>query len=453
MPRPIRRFLLVLYTLFFIAFSVFLLINSFGYRFNTRNRTIENSANITIHTAPFGASVSISGDNKTATTPTELNFAQAGEVNLAISKEGYVSENFRITYTAEKNSTTIIDKLYLLPTKATNTFSYTTGTIKAYLNDTTLLVQKEKQLFIETLGFAGISSSLAVQTEILTPDNTTQQFDFTVIGTDIYWDKNSNTVLLKRANSWSLIGLNKLTPKFQQIIASDGILLGLDSQKQLWSWSYINGSDAQFVDNNISGIAYTASPRTYWLWKNNWIQPITLDNNITGQITPKNARLTNNILLSHSPGTFQIFTVFQGYAIRINDQIWYRPDFSATSLTTIASNVTTFTTTGDTIYWINQENHLSFSNIRSAYRGVIATQLPDTITHIAYHKAWSRVMLFSPTSTYSVWHDNDKINEALKNYSLTRWLDIACANTSESDAVLCGTATEASIYSNRSLLL
>lgn len=452
MPKSIRRFLIVLYTLFFIAFSVFLLINSFGYRLNTRERRIENSANITLRTAPFGAAITIQGDNQTYITPAELTFSQPGQVNLNLTKEGYSEERFTITYTGGSNSSTVIDRLYLLPLQPANTFTYQNALIRSYLNDTSLLIQRQNVLTVETIGFVGIASSLPVINEngaIIGND----MLNFTHVGPDVYWDPTAQLLLLKRTNSWSLYTLGTLSQRFHQVVANDGILIGLDTEKKVWSWNYSNGVDAQFIDSNVSGITFTSSPRTYWLLKNNWIQTITLDGSITAQITPRNARVTNNALLTEKPQTFEILTVYQGYAIRINERVWYRPDFSATNLTFVTPNARLLTTVGDSIYWVNTDNVLLFSNLRSLNRSSISTDIPTDITTLSYHSAWSRIMLLSPSRTYSIWHDNDKINSDIKNYAIIPWLESACSPILDTDIVLCGNNREASLYTNRSLLL
>ena len=164
MPLYIRKYLVILYTLFFVGFATFLLINSFGYRFNTTKRVIENSASIYVKTAPSGATIVTNPGNRVTTSSADLTLSNAGEISLTISKEGYLNDRFNLYYSGLTNSATFLDSIYLLPKTSTVVTEYPkTTNLIAFLSPTQLITKKNNTWYIDTINAVGVSGTSLVQ--------------------------------------------------------------------------------------------------------------------------------------------------------------------------------------------------------------------------------------------------------------------------------------------------
>jgi PEGA domain len=440
---------MVLYTLFFIGFATFLLVNSFGYRFNTNKRTIENSASIAIKTAPTGAQVLINPGNKTSTTPADLTLSDSGAVELTLSKDGYINENFKIYYPGGSNSTTFLDRIYLLPSQPANQIDYKDSKALSFLTDTQIVTLRNKALFVDTVTSNSIANSAKITTSVAVDTSVTIRFE--PIGDNSYWEPTLKLLLTLQNSTWFLTSLPNLSQPIKSVIANSSNSLILTTGGELWSWNYIN--PPQFVDSAISGITFTNNPKSFWLWKNNWIKQITLSPDISEQLSSKNASLTSNILITASNSSFAINAVYQGFAYKLGSTLLYRGDYENADFTVLDNDVELFVNAGDSVYWKTKDSKLLFANMRSQVRKTLSDTIPTTINALFYDSYWSRVMLYSPAQVYSIWHNNDRENSTIQQYSLVQWLsDSECSQAVSFGTQICSKGGSIEIYINRSLL-
>lgn len=449
MPRKTRIIFIALYTLFFIGFSVFLLINSFGYRLNPKEQTLDTTATVSLKTAPFGARVVI--NNKPhSTTPAELRYNDAGELTLNIEKDNYMTEGFGLYYPGDKPSNTVIDKLYLLPAKPSTVFKAPEKTtLITPVSDSLILAKQESDLYIITVSITGITSTDKVTTSATI---NTEELIFQQVGDNTYWDNKQGVILVRSQGVWKLLPTTTTGFSPASIIANDTQALLLSDKGELWSWNYTTSPD--FVSNNIRGIAYQPSPKQTWLWKDDWIQHIEINPNIANQISAKSAQFTHPQLITESTNKFSILPVFQGYAIQFGDKLYYQRDVEKADLRLIAQNIQQFTGKTDSLFWITQDRSLYFNNLRSVSSRLITELTEDTkVLHIEYDEYWNRLMLTTNPGVISIWHDNSVTNSDITKYSTIHWLSDTCYSKISTGIATCTTPQEIRFYINRELII
>lgn len=448
MPKTTRRIFLAIYTIFFVLFASFLLLNSFGYRINPSKRAIEYSATISIKTAPIDARVSVDNTDHSARTPSDLTINEAGSIGLTITKDNYLPEKIAINYKGGENTSIFMDRMYLLPTRPSTTFSIT-GTIIAFVNQTTLLVSQNSVLSLQTVTAAGPVTSIPVISTLTIPN---ARLNFVAIGESAYYDNSAKLVLFNRDGKWRLINATTLLPLTKSVVATSSELLLLDTNNQIWTWDY-RVLQPSFVDNDVQGIDFLESPRTIWIWKNNWIQRLEINAPLAGQIQPKNALITNNLLLGERNESFKIRAVYQGYIFQLGQKLFYRPDYELAQFIPLATNARLSGVANDSIYWINSNNELIFTNLRNLLRRSIATNLSNAITSLTYDEYWNRIMLYSDMTVSSIWHDNDRDNQAINTYPFNNWLILPCFPNSEQGSQICINSSSVELYTNRNFIL
>jgi hypothetical protein len=450
MPLYLRKYLVLVYILFFIGFAGFLLINSFGYRLNTTKRVIENSASVYIKTAPSGAAIVTNPGNRTTISNADLTLSNAGEISISLSKEGYATDKFNLYYSGLTNSATFLDRIYLMPTSSSTIAEYPSASKPlVFLSPTQLITQKNNSWYIDTISTVGITGTNLIQTTGGLP---TELPNFKPIGDQIFWDSKLNLVLAEQAGSWNLYQLQNLGFKVISAVANQQKLLLYTDTKELWEWNY--KTSPVFVDSEVSGLTYTETPRTIWLWKNNWINTINLSNPISVQINQKSSQVVDDIFLTSTNYPFVIKQVYQGFVYLLGTDLYYRGDFENANFTLLDSDVLVFTSTNDSVYWSTSKQQLVFSNIRTQNRKLL-TNYPEisSISSLLYDDYWSRLMIILPTKTDTIWHDNNRENQTITQYVVTPWLaNSTCTKSSSLGSVYCINQNTIQIYINRNLL-
>ena len=446
MPKRYRRALQLTYLLFFIVFAAFLLVNSFGYRFNPSTRTINTSATIETRTAPFDSTITVKPTSFSTNAPAEVSIVEAGNYTIEVSKQGYTTESFRLYYPGGKNTRTSLAPLYLLPTQASTSYVLP-GSLVSILDGNLILTRDGATFSIVTVSPAGILSAQSVAI----PSNLAALVPlakFTKLHDTVFWSPGSPSMILaKRGEGWNISALPTALNEPIGIVGTNNSLLVLGKNKQLYSWNYT--SEPVFIDSQVQGLAGGASGLSAWVWKDDWIQQVNLSSPLAQQLSPRTANFASSALLAVDSTRFKVSTVYQGFAVLIGETLLYRPDFNQSDFISIAQGVKDFSAASDTLYWVTDSN-LSFANLRSGQRALLSDQVPSGVNSFWYDPYWSRLVVATSSSVYTLWHDNDKMNEAIGKYNLTTWLtDTQCENGFQGGVALCTKNNTAQFYINR----
>jgi hypothetical protein len=436
MTNSIRRTFFLIFAIFFIATTPFLVIFSLGYyNFDINTREFENSLTINIDSRPRDIEV-FSGDKKIKEGVGELRANSNQIIPLTIKSEGFLDENFSLWAKAEQNTTARINSLWMLPNEKDSTFG--SDYIPIYLLSENLILLQERigsmNYFIQNYSFNGYRGN-PVKVENIDNLMISSQSEWEEINQNIYWDKKSAQVIIRKNGQWQLKSSLKINKQFRSLAwLNNETVLGLDTQSKLWIWN-IGTETLRYFDQDFDGLAYTTIPQNIWLWKRDTVYRFTpsqfgentnleegvfaISNDFRSE-TEKNNNLTKSF--------FSVKNLYQGLVFFVDSKLIYIPDFDSSQTTFIANNIQTYTTLDNTLFWIDS-NKLLFSynlylkNLVSIDRiPELENQNPDLVK-IFYYFQWRRIFIYTPTKVIAVWFDKDVINTSIIDYYPVLWID------------------------------
>jgi hypothetical protein len=211
------------------------------------------------------------------------------------------------------------------------------------LSENEILLQNQRgEYFVSNYSLAGLQGEPREVAGDL--NRTIEKGWWTQLVDEIFWEEDKG-VLLHRdivSNTWEFIDLFALPQEFISIVrfSERGILL-LDSDSNLWLMD-LQTQELRFVDTGYSGLAYTDTPDSIWLWKQDSIYRLdrtSIDENIFQ--SELNPFVTDLELLQDGEVDLRSFMVkgdFLGVVFKVQNNLFYLPDASPGSWQHLSNN-------------------------------------------------------------------------------------------------------------------
>ena len=446
-----------LFAIFFVIAVPFIIVYSLGFNINLGSRQLGNTMSINIETLPRGADISNNG-TKILETPSELRAGDNQVIGLNVSLSGYKTEKFLIWAAPGQNTSARITKLFLLPEKSDEINNFREDRQVTFLSDYQLLIRKGSSYFIQQYSFIGVQNQLEsiVKIGFINPETS---FNFQKLSSTTFWDSNNNIVINKSKEGWKIINLNIFPQKFISLVKlEDSNFLALADDGLLWQLN-TDSQNFTFLDSQVQDLTFTLTPDNIWLRKNDQIirlnrnvpdsNSFSLSDNVYSKF-PK----TISLLSNNAPSTSQmrVESLYQGLLIQLETDLYYIPDYKPDEWVKLAGDAMVFTTSGNSLFWLDSTNSLHTYNLHLKVREtisnldsqndsknsavkVIANTLVDNSsnkpdkslknTKLFYYSAWNRLMIYNQGKVVSVWFDKEIYNKNMLGYKPVDWIDQA----------------------------
>jgi hypothetical protein len=401
-----------------------------GYEVDVQNQELKNTHTLTVQTLPRGANVSIGEEDFESNV--ELRTQDDISFDINIQEDNYLDEKFSFLAPPEQNSSARILNLRLLPSEISLSqekegFDY----LSLLSQDEILLTNSEGDYFIHSYSIAGLQGQVEpIETEL----NREIEAGWWIQLVDkVFWNQDSGVLLYRDPveNTWKMLDLFVYPQKFISIVLfSEEEVLLLDEAGGLWVLN-IETQDLDFVDAGYSGLAYTESPDSIWLWRQDRIYRLDrgrLDQSIF-QVT-KAPFLSDLDLLPTQPISYQSFAVkagFLGVLFKVENDLYYSPDATSGNWHHLSNEVEFFTTHEASVFWLDQNQQLSTYNILlGSYRNfgqIDFNQTELTDIRLSYNSRWTRLFIYSQDQVKSLWVDTEIVNETISRYYPQAWID------------------------------
>jgi hypothetical protein len=435
----------MVFAIFFIICTPFMILYSSGYSLNFKNTEIKNSITIKADTVPRGAGVKVNED-KPVTTPSEITTADTGPLNITVERPQYLSETFLAQQDDQQNSFADLTNLWLLPeTESIQTSSLGSIIPKTIINNQIIsenqslvefIINGKYNLGIMDFGIGGkvgdiqpistaaIIGGKSIFDPELNPDTKIKLVDKTQeykkIGSDLFF--KNNIILIRKNGYWLAKDFDKNILKAQDIARINNTSIAiLDQNKNLWVYN-LETELSRFIDNGFSKMKTLSTPSTIWLWKKDTIYRLEpADMLADNLLISRYEYLKNNILESESGKTFDVQNLHQGIAIQAGRYFFYLPDFKHTQWQVVSSNVFSIAAINETAIWLDTDKNLFLKNYANENIKNIAQDIGLT-DKISYSENWKRLVLYYPDTVKSIWFNKDIINSTIKTYYSQTWI-------------------------------
>jgi hypothetical protein len=440
-----RKNFFMVFAVFFIICTPFMILYSSGFSIN--NTEIINSIAIKTDTIPRLADILID-NKKTATTPHELSTTETGNINFGIQKEGFVSENFVIAKENNQNSFADLTNFWLLPKTSAISFTSKEASTTNSKSISNSQIISENQSIVEyqvgnklalgimDFGIAGqvgevqpISSSAVVGGKSLIELELNTQTkikllsanqEYKKIGNDLLF--KNNILLIKRNGYWLSKDLDKLDLKVQNIarVNSSSVTI-LDTEKNLWSYNF-ETEQSRFIDTGFSKMKTLSTPSTIWLWKGDTIYRLEPADVLSENIIWNRYEYVKSRIVEEQNGQlFDVQNLYQGIVFQVGKYLLYVPDYKKNQWQVISSSAFSFTTQGESIFWLDTDKNLWTHNYNNNLIRNLAQNIELT-DKISYSDSWKRIMLYYPNTVDSIWYNKDIVNNTIKSFSKQAWI-------------------------------
>jgi PEGA domain len=462
-----RRTFFMIFAIFFAISAPILIIYSMGFNINFRNTEIRNNLSIKVDSKPSGALVFLNEKN-VGVSPLDFGISDDNLIQVGIKKPDFVDENFTVSGNKNSNSQVDLSNLSLLPTASEKIFTPKPDQkIVGIISESQLLIDNKNSLEIQDFVLSGITNSSQILRE-KTPDGgkNISKSDLSQDTIDKLkqpesrenkWkklDQNylyfNNVLLVKKSDYWLTINLSKLNLSAKQVTKlDDKNILILDNEKKLWVYN-IDKQTNSFFDSGFESI--TALPYSTWLWKNDSIYKLENTSFLDKKIDLNKYIYLKNENISDQIGKeFAVQNLFQGVAIQTGVYLYYIPDYQTKSWQLLSSNIFSFASENETVFWLNNDGKLYTENMYNSLVKMIAKDL-DLTTKIGYNKDWRRIMLYYPNQIKSIWYNKDDTNNTIKSHSHQTWLsDQTCYPKIIDKAQFCLQKDELIVYKNNNI--
>jgi hypothetical protein len=470
-----RRNFFMVFAIFFIICTPFMVLYSIGFSINFKNTEINKSLLIKADTIPRNAEMLVN-NVQTITTPNEFGTTETAPVNVKIQKADFVTEDFVIAAESQQNSYVDLSNLWLLPS-VNNTQSSSISSPQPKNQETKQLIS-ENQAIVEYLaidkltlgiidiGIGGqvgqvqpINSALIVGGKSIVELDLNSQIKIKLLGTDTEYKKigndlffKNNILVIRKNGYWLTKDLDKNGIKAKEIarINNSSIAI-LDQSKNLWVYN-LETERYRFVDTGFAAMKTLTLPSTIWLWKNNTIFRLEPADILSESLQLNKFEFLKNYLVeSEINKTFNVQNFYQGIAIQAGKYLFYIPDFRQNQWQIIASNVHSTTAINETIFWLDTDKNLFGSNFGNNLLKNIAQNIELT-DKISYSENWKRIMLYYPTAVDSIWFNKDVINLPIRSYNKKNWISgQSCFPKTVDRVQFCVNDNQLKIYKNNNL--
>jgi len=426
-----RRSLFILFSIFFVVITPFLVIYSLGFDPNFETQKLSNTLNINIETLPRGAEVSGEKTGKWS-TPIELKAMDNQTIGLNVQADNYLPEKFLFWGREGQNTTAKVTNLVLLPKNADITSDFNPNKALAFLSSNRILFYENEDLYLQIFSFGGLQGR---KEEIkTTTERLIEPGHWEVLSEKSFWSPSQNFLLVKLDSGWNLFDLNSLPIQSLSLAHNfDNQAIILDREKQLWLLN-LETRDLNFLVEGIDGLDSSNSPDSIWFWQKEKIFRIskglvdTENFSISDKLYSENEML---LKIDRTPNTFRDFEVaslFQGLLVKIKDNAFYIPDFNKDmeNWQVLTTNLQTFGVDTNTFFWLDKSNNLFSYNFLLKNQETLGRLelVGDPLDYrIHYYYNWRRLMVYSANQTYSVWYDKEILNKSILKYYPNLWIE------------------------------
>jgi hypothetical protein len=429
-----RQNIFRIFAIFFFITLPFLVVYSLGFDLNLADRQLSNTISINIETLPRGAEISNSG-KKILETPRELRAKDNQLIPLDISLPNFKNEKFIIWAPPKENTSARITRLALLPEKNDEIKSFDENLKVAFLSDYQLLLKDNDSFFIQQYTFTGLQGS-PEKLDVFGKIDEIPKNNWVELSGTAFWNPDKN-LLVRKKNNWSIYNLNIFTVKFTSVVSIDeNNFLGLDDEGALWQID-LNNRSFTFLDSNIQNLSFTQTPENIWIRKNKKLYRLNKalqeasNFNLLDKVYtefPANTTFLNSDLPAWK--TMNIGSLYQGLLIQIHKEIYYIPDNKPNEWEKLATNVNNFSTSGNSVFWIDNTNTLfSYNMFLKEWETISVLDIQDKPENIniVYYSPWNRIFVYTSNKVYAIWFDKEIFNKNITKYFPVTWIsDSSC---------------------------
>jgi hypothetical protein len=414
MKLSVRQTYFRVFTIFFVIITPFLVLFTLGYNLNLNKKELSSTLLANIETLPIGANVKIN-NNQISSTPTEITLQKDKKYSINISKQGFYDEEVNVFSHSQENITTSLKNLSLFPTDSTILAKPETGIkFETLLNENIGLIIKNSEYYLQPFSFGGIQSvPILVENPSKINLKNSQDFDFLNPG---YWFKTDNVLLTNINSKWTLVNMDEGGRKANTVLAvNEDQFLVLDTDKNLWTYDPLK-KEWISIENNVTGVNYTKSNNFVWMLKGLTVSRFQISSDKKTLPQPqKYIEFSKLYEMAKPADSFQVFSVHQGIAIRINSDIIYIPDYDMKNRLVITNNAKKLFVSGSMIFWIDGDNNLFSYNFlfgNDRFLTKLDAEIVDHV-HFFYFPGWKRVQLYGNNKMMSLWLDKEVANSAI----------------------------------------
>lgn len=453
-----RQAIFTIFAVFFIVLLPFIIMLSLGYGFDIKKGSVTNNLTVKIQTFPRNADVLV-GDRKFQ-TPAELSVPSGQQTQIKIEKENFISEDFEFASNPNQNATARIDGLWLLPSAAEAEFQ--TENILSILDKNYLLLDKNGTYGIANYSFAGIRDEFL---EISNPSKIKiQEGLWQTLLQNVFWNQEQGLMLYQKNNfQWEIVDLKIFPHSFVSAVSlNKNQVLLLNSNGDLWFLN-LETKVISFVENNISGLAFTESPDMVWILQRDSIYRLERTGLDPVNLDLKNFKFSNSRTIFRAADSidrqkfnnFVTKNLFLGLVFKIGNNIVYVPDSNKESYKIITNDTKSIGTSGSSIFWLDAQNNLHTYNLLTQQERLIvlpqASFDSDAKVILSYYTSWKRLFVYDQKKLFTVWIDLEINNEAILNYSPFLWLENqSCFGAINNNYQFCSQQNKLLVYKNNS---
>ncbi|GAB4145017.1 MAG: hypothetical protein OHK0017_04160 [Patescibacteria group bacterium] len=454
----IQRLTLVWITvIFFLCTAPWLAFYAIGYDIDLLNTDLINSMTIDVETGPDRAEVKVRGDfgKKTEYSNTSFRIPAGQFARVDFIRTGYLTDTFYLYGQKEENSLARLQKVNLLPSEPTNLGQLNNKweNLDFVSRDLFIFQNTEKDARnrwqIQQYGINGLygdPQTISFKSDLITESylvngnpqfRTNQSGKWEKINDQTYWNQLMQALLYRHNSSWVVwdaasAGLGKVKVVEMD---DDHVLIQLtDLDNSLYLFN-LNSNQLRFLGNNVLDISSTSDSVWYVSDKNVYRITKNLDN------FQNSINFQNEFILDTFPNIKSItaenvelksYNIYQGVVLKINGQLYYKPDNVPDRWRLIANNVRLFKYNRNSLFWFDNEG--SFRNLNMELNeqvliGKPAFKLdPTRIVDFVYYPDWHRYVFYylpensDKLSVSSVWFNPDLVQNTISSYSWQNWL-------------------------------
>ena len=435
--RSYRKNFFRIFAIFFVMAVPFITVYSLGFDLDLADRQLGNTTSINIETLPRGANISNNG-KKIQETPRELRAKDDQTIPLDIALPGYKTEKFLIWAPPKQNTSVRITRLTLLPEKGDKVANFDNVQQTNFISADEILVKRNEKFYIQQFSFTGLQGSeIPVKNIGNVTSVSTNSWD--ELGDNAYFDADNNVILNKAKDIWSIINLNIFAQKFTAIAkTTDSTFLGLDDQNILWQFN-TDLESIVFLDSNVQNLTSTLIPNNIWLEKDNNLIRLNRDvqdaaNFILTDKVYSKFPVETYFFESSLPKSkqFTISSIYQGLLVQKQTNLYYIPDYKPEDWVKLASNAQNYLTTGNSLFWIDDNKTLQSYNLYLKEWEKISTlsfeDKPESLI-IKYYSSWNRILIYSSNKVQVIWFDKEIYNKNILGYYPVEWINNANCST------------------------
>jgi hypothetical protein len=429
-----RRYVYALFTLFFVLVTPFLIIYSLGFEINLDQQKISNTLNINIETLPRGASIKNKGFD-IGKTPLEMKAGDGQQIPIKVESDGYKSEEFVFWTAQNTNGSARVTNLSLLPSNWDEITNFDSDEPVGILSSSLILFKNNQQFFVQGYNLGGLVGKKSQVDKTLGVSVQTTTWE--LLSENIYWDRVDNLILAYVGDIWKFVDLSGYPVQAKNIVStSENQMAILDQSGSLWTLD-LGSQELSFLESQVDGIYKTIAPDNIWVWKEGKIFRLSkgyIDNtffSLEGKLYSQNKSIERlrGVDDSTPVDDFYVASVFQGVMFKVENLLYYVPDFDKNIWQVISTNVERAGVDTNTIIWLDKETNLfSYNFVLKEEQGFGKIPLsgnPNTF-RLGYYYTWRRVIVYSDKEVYSVWFDKDIINRNVVKYNPVKWIELNC---------------------------